>query len=162
MCLMGIVQNLFLAYVNTKVMKYKIHENNFDIANIWGLAHRLLQGGIGAIYFKGILVQKFLRYQVKTKGGQWMWSTFGGGPPHRRSPWCGSYMTKWWMNIIFGFWFWIWEKRNFCDMTEISAIRYKSRLFSLRAGILMREWARSTIDIRYHPKRYYIWSEWAP
>ena len=49
---MGIVQNLFLAYVNTKVMKYKIHENNFDIANIWGLAHRLLQGGIGAIYFK--------------------------------------------------------------------------------------------------------------
>ena len=29
---MGIVQNLFLAYVNTKVMKYKIHENNFDIA----------------------------------------------------------------------------------------------------------------------------------
>ena len=42
------------------------------------------------------------------------------GGPHRRSPWCGSDMRKWWMNNIFGFWFWIWEKRNFCDMTEIS------------------------------------------
>ena len=54
MCLMGIVQNLFLAYENTKVMKYIIPENNFDIANIWSLAHGLLQGGLYTIYFKGI------------------------------------------------------------------------------------------------------------
>ena len=53
MCLMGIVQNLFLAYENTKVMKYIIPENNFDIANIWSLAHGLLQGGLYTKYFKG-------------------------------------------------------------------------------------------------------------
>ena len=54
MCLMGIVQNLFLAYENTKAMKYIIPENNFDIANIWSLAHGLLQGGLNTKYFKGI------------------------------------------------------------------------------------------------------------
>ncbi len=37
--------NLFLAYENTKVMKYIIPENIFDIANIWSLANGLLQGG---------------------------------------------------------------------------------------------------------------------
>ena len=37
---------VFLAYENIKAMKYIIHENNFDIANIWSLANRLLQGGI--------------------------------------------------------------------------------------------------------------------
>ena len=35
LCLMGIVQNLFLAYENTLLMKYIIPENIFDIAYIW-------------------------------------------------------------------------------------------------------------------------------
>ena len=55
MCLMGIVQNLFLAYENTKVLKYIIRENNFDIADISSFAYRLLlQGGFCTTYFKGM------------------------------------------------------------------------------------------------------------
>ena len=35
MCLMGIVQNLFLAYENPLLMKYIIPENIFVIPDIW-------------------------------------------------------------------------------------------------------------------------------
>ena len=35
MCLMGIVQKLFLAYENPQLMKYIIPGNIFDIPDIW-------------------------------------------------------------------------------------------------------------------------------
>ena len=43
MCLMGIVQNLFLAYENPPLMKYIILENIFDNPDIWSLAYMLSQ-----------------------------------------------------------------------------------------------------------------------
>ena len=61
MCLMGIVQKLFLACQNLLLMKYIIPENNFDIAFIWSLAHRLLQGDFALNMSKGWAFTSFFK-----------------------------------------------------------------------------------------------------
>ena len=123
-------------------------EDLHDAGHIWENDEWIIfldfDSGYGKIEISAIW-QKFLPFGVK-------FSIFSLNRAHMRKRWIcersGTLLRICWC-------------RNFCDITEISAIRYKSRLFSLRAGFLMGKWTPSTIDIRYHPKRYYIWSKWA-